>query len=228
MLTSLFNGHLPSAILFDLDGTLIDSVPDLAYATDAMLVDLQLAPAGIEHVKVWVGNGAPKLVQRALAYAQGTSEAKLAPEEVTHALALFYQYYGNNSDRFSTLFSGVAETLGTLQLKGVRMCIITNKPQQFTPAVLAQHKLSHFFELVLSGDSLNQQKPDPAPLLYALEKMQLSKTEVVMVGDSSSDIEAANTAGIKSVCVSYGYNHGNDPKKLPASCHIDNFSQLLL
>lgn len=227
MLTSLFNGKLPKAIFFDLDGTLIDSLPDLAVATDRMLGELNFEPAGIDKVRRWLGNGAEKLAYRALADAKGIEENAITQSELKQGLELILMHYAKCNGLHSTLYPDVIETLSTLQTQGLRFCIITNKPEQFTPTVLMEHDLFDFFELVLSGDTLPEKKPSPEPLLYALKKFGLTKDQVAMVGDSSSDILAANAAGIKSVCVTYGYNHGNDPKDLPASCHIDSFAELL-
>jgi phosphoglycolate phosphatase len=227
MLTSLFNGQLPNAVFFDLDGTLVDSLPDLATAVDNMLVELGYKKAGANNVGLWVGNGAEKLVQRALAHAKITPEDKISSTEVDQTLPIFFNHYGLCSGRFSKLYPDVIDTLDVLKNTGVKLCVITNKPKQFTPGVLQDHKLEGYFELVLSGDSLKHKKPSPIQLLFALEKLSVQKNQAVMVGDSSNDILAANAAGIRSICVTYGYNHGGDPRKLPANGHIDGFSQLL-
>lgn len=228
MLHTLFAGKLPKAIFFDLDGTLIDSLPDLALAVDDMLLELNFKPAGIEKTRLWIGNGAKKLTLRALADAKGVLELEIGDDEVREGLKIFSEKYEICSGKFSKLYPGVIETLRTLKEKGLDFCIITNKPKQFTPAVLEKHGLIDFFKLVLSGDTLEEKKPSPVPILYALKQLNLAKDQVVMVGDSRSDIVAANLAEIKSVCVGYGYNHGEDPKKLSASCHIDSFAELLL
>lgn len=227
MLYSLFNGALPKAIFFDLDGTLIDSLPDLSAAVDAMLIDLSFKPAGIDKARLWVGNGSEKLVQRALADVKRCSEEHVKGSELEVGHEIFLKRYARCSGFASTLYSGVVETLKALQKKNIQLCIITNKPKQFTPSVLKKLGINDFFELVLSGDSLNEKKPSPMPILHAVEYFKLNLDQVLMVGDSKSDILSANTAGIKSVCVTYGYNHGDDPLNLPADRHIDKFSDLI-
>lgn len=227
MVTQLFNGHYPKAIFFDLDGTLVDSVPDLAFAVDAMLAELELQPAGAARVRDWVGNGARKLVERALAFALEQPEDALPEECFTEAYSSFLRHYGHFSGKFSRLYPGVAQTLVQLQQQGVQLVIITNKPQQFTPDVLAGHDIDGFFQLLVCGDTLAEKKPHPAPLYYAMEKLGVGANECVMVGDSASDIHAAQAAGIASICVTYGYNHGHNPRELPASIFIDHFSELL-
>lgn len=228
MLTTLFNERLPKAIFFDLDGTLVDSLPDLASAIDSMLIEQNLSPVGTQKTSLWIGNGAQKLVLRALAYAKSVSESEVSYTALDHSLNVFFKHYAACSGSLSKLYPGVLQTLQALEENGVRLCVITNKPKQFTPIVLSELGIFNFFELVLSGDSLNEKKPSPAPILHALKTLQLAKKHVVMVGDSSSDISAANAAGIKSICVTYGYNHGNDPTLLPANHHIDYFTELLL
>lgn len=228
MLTTLFNEQLPKAIFFDLDGTLVDSLPDLASAIDSMLIEQKLNPVGAQKTSLWIGNGARKLVLRALAYAQSVSEFEVDCTELEHSLSIFFKYYAACSGSLSKLYPGVLQTLQGLKESGVRLCVITNKPKQFTPVVLFELGISDFFELVLSGDSLDEKKPSPVPILHALKTLKLPKKQVVMVGDSNSDINAANAAGIKSICVTYGYNHGNDPMLLPANHHINHFTELLL
>lgn len=222
----LMGGQSPVAIFFDLDGTLVDSIPDLAYALDRMLQALGLTAAGEDHARLWVGNGARKLVLRALSHALQQAEENISEAYLQQAHQLFLQYYAGAADK-SRLYPHVADVLRTLQRRGIRLALITNKPQQFVPALLQHLGLDGLFEHIVCGDTLPQQKPSPEPLLYVLQAMQLSAAEVLMVGDSANDILAAQAAGMCSVCVTYGYNHGDDPYQLPADAHIDHFSALL-
>jgi phosphoglycolate phosphatase len=215
------------AVFFDLDGTLVDSVPDLAFAIDAMLVAMAYRAAGEDNVRLWVGNGARRLVLRALANARQCAESAVDYRELSSAHALFLEHYSKSASQRTRVYPGVVQTLTALKNRGLRMAIITNKPQQFTPHLLQVLGLSSFFDMVVCGDTLPVQKPDPAALFYVMEKWQLQPADCVMVGDSRNDIEAANAAGVRSVCVSYGYNHGEDTRMLPATWHVGRFSELL-
>lgn len=217
----------PKAIFFDLDGTLVDSVPDLSIAIDNMLDALSLPRAGEVRVRLWVGNGARKLVQRSLAFAYHLPENDVDKALVEKAHPLFLQYYALTHTQHTCLYPDVKDVLSALVNAGIRLAIITNKPQQFTPTLLQDMQIAHFFDCVVSGDSLSEQKPSPLPLYYVQQQFKLQKDECLMVGDSANDIMAAKAAGIKSVCVSYGYNHGNDSRLLPADVHIDGIKQLL-
>ena len=227
MITTLFNGQLPKAIFFDLDGTLIDSVPDITCAVDKMLLELGFAEAGEQKTRSWVGNGARILVLRALAASLKINEEEVKENQLDSAHKLFVKHYAEQSTKNSKVYSGVKTVLKQLQRHGVRMAVITNKPGQFTPGILADLGLAKYFEVTVSGDSLAVKKPDPAPLLHVMTTMGLMTEECLMVGDSKSDIVASNAAGMKSVCVTYGYNHGEDARELPATAHIDQFLELL-
>lgn len=205
---------LPQAILLDLDGTLVDSVPDLAMAIDAMLTDLQLAPVGESRVRDWVGNGALKLVQRALAYALGqASSLQRDPQTVDTRLldrahSQFLVHYQQHNGRASRLYPGVHEALQYWHRQGIKLAVVTNKPLQFVPALLERFELHGFFSVQVGGDSLAVKKPAPDPLWLACEQLRISPDQCLMIGDSRHDVEAAKAAGLAVVAVSYGYNHG--------------------
>ncbi len=211
-------------IMFDLDGTLIDSVPDLALAVDEMLLDLNRKKAGVERVRHWVGNGAAMLVKRALS-------GKMIPHDIDAAYfqkahQLFLGYYQEISGRESKLYPHVSETLKQLRQDYPYLAIITNKPEQFTPALLRAHDLPEF-DIVLCGDSLPEKKPHPAPLLHCMEALACNVDESLMVGDSVSDIKAAQAADVPVVCVSYGYNQGEDLSTYQPNTLIDSFDELV-
>lgn len=204
-LEQLFDGQLPRLVMFDLDGTLMDSVPDLAAAVDSMLAQLGRAPAGIERVRDWVGNGSRVLVRRALA---GSYEhAGIDEDETDAALALFMQAYAG-SHALTSVYPGVRECLDWLAARDVALAVITNKPAQFVAPLLEEKGLGGDFGWLVGGDTLPQQKPDPAALFWVMEKAGATPAESLFVGDSRNDVRAADAAGVRCVGLAYGYNHG--------------------
>jgi phosphoglycolate phosphatase len=202
---SLFEGGLPQLVMFDLDGTLLDSVPDLAAAVDTMLLQLGRPPAGIEQVRNWVGNGAAVLVRRALA--GGMAHEAVSEEQARPAQALFMQAYADNH-RLTTVYPGVRECLDWLKAQGIVLALITNKPERFVAPLLAEKGLDGYFSWIIGGDTLPVQKPDPAALKHVLQLCQLRPEQALFVGDSRNDVRAARAAGVRCVAMSYGYNHG--------------------
>lgn len=205
LLQQLFAGRLPRLVMFDLDGTLVDSVPDLAAAVDKTLLALGRAPAGIERVRDWVGNGARVLVRRALA--GGLEHAAVAEADGARALQLFMDAYAE-SHALTRVYPGVAPTLDWLREQAVPMAIVTNKPQRFVAPLLEEKGLGGYFGWIVGGDSLPQQKPDPAALLHVLAQAAVTAEQALFIGDSRNDVLAARAAGVPCVALSYGYNHG--------------------
>lgn len=204
-LEQLFDGTLPRLVMFDLDGTLMDSVPDLAAAVDKMLMLLGREPAGIERVRDWVGNGSRVLVRRALA---GSYEhAGVDEDEADAALALFMQAYAG-SHALTTVYPGVRECLDWLAAHEVALAVITNKPAQFVAPLLEEKGLGGYFAWLVGGDTLPQQKPDPAALFWVMDMVGATPAESLFIGDSRNDVRAAQAAGVPCVGLSYGYNHG--------------------
>lgn len=201
----LFPGTLPRLVMFDLDGTLIDSVPDLAAAVDRMLLELGRPPAGLEAVRHWVGNGAQVLVRRALA--GGIDHADVDDALAEQALALFMDAYAE-SHELTVVYPGVRDTLRWLRKQGVEMALITNKPERFVGPLLDQMKIGNFFRWIIGGDTLPQKKPDPAALLFVMQMAGVTPQQSLFVGDSRSDVQAAKAAGVQCVGLTYGYNHG--------------------
>tara|TARA_R110001583_G_scaffold5099_16_gene28175 strand:- start:2545 stop:3234 length:690 start_codon:yes stop_codon:yes gene_type:complete len=226
-LHSLLDGRELQAILFDLDGTLIDSVPDLAAALDASLEQLNYTPAGIDRVRGWVGNGARKLIQRALAFALEVPENGLNNTLVDQLLAVFFEYYGEQCCEQTILYPGVQETLSNWHAQGIKMACVTNKPARFSQPILAHFDLQELMPVLVGGDTLAVRKPDPAPLLLACEQLGVAIANTVMVGDSVNDVEAARAAGMPVACVSYGYNHGAPVATARPDILVDNFIELL-
>jgi phosphoglycolate phosphatase len=195
-----------SAVLFDLDGTLVDSVPDIAVAVDAMLLQLGRRPAGEDRVRGWVGNGGRMLVRRALAF----DVAGIADDDpqLPEALAVFFAQYQLSNGQASRLYAGVAEALDGLAAGGLPMAVITNKPHRYIEPLFAQLGILPHFPVLIGGDTLPVKKPDPAPLFLACEQLGVAPARALMVGDSVNDIEAARAAGCPVVAVDYGYNYG--------------------
>ncbi|THG82991.1 phosphoglycolate phosphatase [Pseudomonas sp. A-1] len=205
LLHGLFAGRLPRLAMFDLDGTLVDSVPDLAAAVDRTLAALGREPAGRERVRLWVGNGARVLVRRALA--GGLEHDGVDEALAERALALFLEAYADNH-ALTRVYPGVVETLDRLREEGVALALVTNKPSRFLPELLADKGLDGYFRWLVGGDTLPQQKPDPAALLWVMDQAGVPAAEALFVGDSRNDVRAAHAAGVTCVALSYGYNHG--------------------
>lgn len=193
------------AVLFDLDGTLVETTPDLAGATDYMLEELGFQAVGEAQVRDWVGHGVNHLIKRALA-ANSADEAELFES----ALQLFLDYYAHHLTDHSLPYAGVAEALDELVERGLRLGVVTNKPARFTEPMLEALGLREAFHAVVGGDAVTEKKPAPGPLLHALHLCESAPQHAVMVGDSMTDIEAAQRAGMGAIGVPYGYNHGDE------------------
>lgn len=223
-LKNLFAGQLPQLVMFDLDGTLVDSVPDLAAAVDDMLQQLGREPAGVELVRKWVGNGALVLVRRALA---GSLEhAAIDDAEAEAALELFMSAYAK-ADDLTVRYPGVLECLDALQDAGVQLALITNKPERFIPDLLQEQQLDSYFGWIIGGDTLPQKKPDPAALLHVMQAAGAGPHNSLFVGDSRNDMQAAKAAAVPCVALTYGYNHGEDIRLQKPDLVIDNLAELL-
>lgn len=221
---ALFAGRLPRLVMFDLDGTLVDSVPDLAAAVDKALLGMGRAPAGLEQVRHWVGNGARVLVRRALA--GGIEHEGVSEEDTERALALFMDAYAD-SHALTEVYPGVVDTLKWLKKQGVELALITNKPERFVAPLLDEMGLGKFFRWIVGGDTLPQQKPDPAALLFVMKAAGVVPGEALFVGDSRNDVLAAKAAGVRSVGLTYGYNHGRPIAEEQPSLVLDDLRQLL-
>ncbi len=224
-LLSILGGQLPKLVMFDLDGTLIDSVPELADATDQMLRQLGRAPAGMNKVRNWVGNGAPVLVRRALA--DGYDHQAISAEQEAEALAIFMQAYGK-VDSQTTVYPGALECLSSLHKLGIKIGMVTNKPEEFLPNLLAEIDMAQYFEWVVGGDTLPQKKPDPAGLLWVMQQAGVSAEECLFVGDSKNDVHAAHAAQVACVAVTYGYNYGEPISSENPALVVDDLRELFL
>ena len=210
-------------VLIDVDGTLVDSVPDLAFCVDEMMLRLGLQPHGEEPVRNWVGNGVERLVRRALV---GQLHGEPDEQLFEQAYPIFLELYADNSCKRTQLYPGVSEGMEYLQSRGYKLGCVTNKAEQFTLPILKQLNIYDAFEIVVSGDTLDVKKPDPGPLLYAAEKLQVAPNDSLMLGDSQSDVKAARAAGFQIICMSYGYNHGEDIRQYAPDQVIDTMIEL--
>lgn len=223
-LRELCGGELPRLVMFDLDGTLIDSVPDLAEAVDRMLAELGRPPAGVEKVRDWVGNGARVLVRRALA--DDIDHAGVSETQTEEALARFLDIYAD-CHNLTALYPGVHELLEALSTAAVELAVVTNKPERFVAPLLEQVGLGGYFRWIIGGDTLPQQKPDPAALLQVMRLAGVEATQSLFVGDSRNDVLAARAAGVPCVAVSYGYNHGRPIAEEEPSLVVESLAELL-
>ena len=213
-------------ILFDLDGTLVDSAPDLALALNHTLERMGRAPFGTETIRTWVGNGAKTLVERGLSGSSVVDDA-IDAADTARALEIFLEYYARNLCVDTETYPGVADTLCRLKAKGYRLVLVTNKPYAFIHPLLEGLEIGELFELCLGGDSLERRKPDPMPLRHVCDTLGVAPDACVMVGDSKNDIVAAQSAAMQSIGVSYGYNYGEPIASCGPDRVVGEFAELL-
>jgi len=213
----------PRMILIDVDGTLVDSVPDLAYCVDELMKALDRPVHGEAKVRNWVGNGVERLVRRALI---GQLDGEPPDADYARAYPIFLELYAENTSKRSRLYPGIREGIDWLKSQGYLLGCVTNKAAQFTLPLLEDLGVRDDFAIVVSGDTLPVKKPDPAPLLHAAQHFGVTPAESLMVGDSVSDVKAARAAGFQIVCMSYGYNHGVDIRTAHPDAVIDSLVEL--
>ena len=209
--------------LFDLDGTLVDSVYDLYIAINLTLSDLAFPIVSQSLVESWVGNGVETLVMRALS---GDMQISVHLDEAlsTKAITLFYQHYEQQVGEYSVLYQHV-ET-GLSALRGMPKALITNKARIFTEKLLDKLSLTSHFEVIVCGDDMAK-KPSPEPLLFACNKLNVEPSKAIMIGDSKSDILAAHAAKIDVIALNYGYNQGEKLSDFNPQYLCDNFLDII-
>ncbi len=214
-----------AALLFDLDGTLLDTAADIALALNRAVAEHGWGPVAEDDVRRMIGRGAPTLVHRAAAAQGRTLDA------ATHAAVLerFFHHYGalqEFDECAAQPYGGVAEALRRLHDAGLHIAVVTNKQQRFAIALLQRLGLAGWVDLVVGGDTCERRKPDPQPLLFACESLHVTPAQALMIGDSLNDVQAARAAGMPVVCVPYGYNEGQDPRALPCDALVDTLADL--
>lgn len=192
-----------ASVTFDLDGTLLDTVPDLAAAAAAMLAELGQPSRSVDEVRNFVGKGIPKLVERCL-----THDAPPAPDALKRATAIFQRHYAICNGRLATIYPGVLECLEHLRQARFPMGVVTNKAAAFTEPLIDMMGLSGYFDVIVSGDTVAEKKPHPLPLTFACERLGVRPDHNLHIGDSHNDIFSARAAGCPVFCVPYGYNEG--------------------
>jgi len=210
-------------VLIDVDGTLVDSVPDLAYCVDEMMKQLDMPVYGEDKVRNWVGNGVERLTRRALI---GQLDGEPDDALFEKAYPIFLDLYDKNVCERSCLYDGVREALDFLKTQEVKIGCVTNKNAQFTLPILEKLGIKDDFEIIICGDTLDKKKPDPLPLLHGAEKLGATPEQSLMLGDSMSDVKAARAAGFDIICMSYGYNHGEDIRDYNPDAVVDSMAEI--
>lgn len=210
-------------ILFDLDGTLVDSAFDLYRAMNLSLARLNLPLVTEQQVRVWIGKGTSLFCQSTLQYLKGDVDPVLHQQ----LLDTFLEIYNAEPCVDTQPFHGIVEFLDWGLKNGKKMICVTNKPEEPARKILDVLQMSHYFDDVVGGDRFEVRKPDPKPLLHCVEAFDTTVEQTLMIGDSSNDVEAARRAGIDCVVVSYGYNHGEDIQLCQPQQIVDDLTELL-
>lgn len=199
------------AIMIDLDGTLLDTIPDLAAAANGMLRELGRPELPEALIRTFVGKGIQNLVERTLS---GTLEGGAEAAQVERAMPIYDRCYTAVNGRHTTVYPGAREGLDRMRAAGFPLACVTNKSDRFTRPVLDVMDMARYFRIVVSGDTLPKKKPDPLPLTHVCETFGIAPAEMLMIGDSLNDAQAARAAGCPIFCVNYGYNEGHDVREL--------------
>ncbi len=211
-------------IIFDFDGTLINSIPDLATAVNMMLSHYNLLPLTMAQVSPFIGNGAKLLVKRSLEHSMPDKE--ISSEFFKEAFEIYLASYQKVICVETYAYPDVVETLNYLNNKDYKMAICTNKPYEFIEPILDKLMIKHFFKYWIGEDSLTKKKPSAFPLFHIAKEMNKSIEKCIMVGDSKNDIIAAKNAGMESIGVTYGYNYNENIADYNPTLVVDNFVDL--
>jgi phosphoglycolate phosphatase len=214
-----------AAVLFDLDGTLLDTAADIALALNRALVEFDCESLAQDDVRGMIGRGAPILIERAAA-ARGRDFD--APTQAA-IVERFFHHYGELEELHedsASPYAGAAELLHGLHDAGLGIAVVTNKQYRFASALLARVGLAAWVDVVVGGDTCARRKPDPQPLLFACQSLRAVPANSLMVGDSVNDVQAARGAGIPVICVSYGYNEGRDARTLECDALVDSLAEI--
>ncbi len=209
-------------LLFDLDGTLVDSATDIAAAVDETLTARHWPAAGVERVRGWIGNGSRKLIERAIAFANNNDDETL--QDRVHEE--FLQAYARHNGPDTRVFDGVYAFLNHCAARNKKMACVTNKPEHLAKQLLAHLDMTRYFSIIIGGDTLPQRKPDPTALLHCCRQLQVPVERTLMIGDSETDVKSARAAAIKVLCVSYGYNRSGHIATCNPDWVIDHFGEI--
>jgi phosphoglycolate phosphatase len=212
-------------VLFDLDGTLLDTVDAITVALNQALAERSLASLPVSEVRSMIGRGGPMLIERALA----RLGAVLDPSDRAALLERYFGFYENiesSAAHSARVYPGAADCLRQLHGLKLRLAVVTNKQHKLARGLLERLGLSPWIQVLIGGDSCERRKPDPQPLQVACESLGVQPAQALMVGDSINDVLAARAAGLPVVCVPYGYNEGNDPRQLPCDAFVESLAQL--
>ena len=214
-LTSMFD-----AAIVDLDGTLIDTLPDFDVALNAMLREMRLAPVDVHTIESMIGRGSEYLIRAVLEHA-GASASRF--DEAWDSY--WRNYLAINGDH-SRVYPGAREGLAALRDVGMKLACLTNKPTAFALPLLERMQLKAFFDVVFGGDAFERKKPDPLPTIKTCEALGVSASRALVIGDSSNDARAAHAAGCPVVLVTYGYNHGEPVQRIAADGFVDSIADV--
>jgi len=210
----------PRAAIFDLDGTMVDTLGDFEVVLNLVLRELGLPGVDRKSIEPMVGKGSEHLIRSVLAHVNG------APSLYEQAWASYVRHYREINGRYSHVYPGVLEGLRALRGAGLKLGCLTNKPTDFARALLEAKALGGLFDVVFGGDAFERKKPDPLPLLKACEALGSAPGHTLMIGDSSNDARAARAAGCRVLLVSYGYNHGEPIRDVPADGYLDSLAEV--
>ncbi len=212
-------------MLYDLDGTLLDTAADIALALNRTLAEYGWQAMAEREVRLMIGRGGQVLLERAAR----TQRRVLDSSALAAMVERFYEHYGALEERNESVaqpYPGVMSALQRLRAAGLRAAVVTNKQHRFAVDLFNRLRMASWIDLVVGGDTCERRKPDPQPLLYACERLELPVAQTVVVGDSINDVLAARAGGLPIVCVTYGYNEGQDPRELPGDAWIDSLAEL--
>ena len=215
-------------VMFDLDGTLVETAPEIMDAVNDTLQRFDLPQVTQQQVNDWIGHGTRELLVQALADSTASNvEAVRASELLVKLLPVYDNYYNQRCGTRSQLYPQVRETLQALRTQGVKLAVVTNKEGRYTQVVMQVHQLDEAFDLVISGDTLPTKKPNPAGVAQCLETWGVSADRALFVGDSSIDAATARNAGVPVWLLPYGYNMGQPIDACAPDRVIQDFSVLL-
>ena len=211
------------AYLFDLDGTLVDTAPDLLIALNHVLEEAGHEPADLPLARHWVGYGARVMIEQAL-----KNRGNTAPNHdyVEQMFETFIDHYNTHIAVHSETYPGVRNALDRLAQAGIPMGVVTNKMYRLSRRLLQQLELYQYFGVLVGGDTLQTRKPNPEPIQFACSELSVSVEDSILVGDSRTDVESARASGCDVICVTYGYSHGIPPQQLGADQTVDSFAEI--